>query len=230
MSMDNVFDNRDELKRMVGIETEYKDLSESLEVTKALRLCNNGSIVGYRVKNIGDKPIQYTTEVWITDNYGDYVSHEVSRTLEKGNEADLSRQYLTLLVAKPEFSFELSNGKVVKGAVPWYCDKKKWLKSELTSYYFKFNEDSDQYNDSIEDLSIDIGETIQGKVVVKNEYIETFGFLESNNDTKRNNTEKVRGKHYTIEIYLDEEVTEASICIDIKLDKDGKESITKTIR
>lgn len=139
-------------------------------------LAVTSKIVGYRVKNIGKEPVKYQTEVWTQGKDGKFVGAKAEKTLEPGGIADFTRQYMTMFCAQPEISFQLANGKIIKGSG---SKGNKDVKAELESYYFRFDKDENgevkQVND--DDVKLNVGEKVDGKWVVKKEYEEVFGFL-----------------------------------------------------
>jgi hypothetical protein len=146
-------------------------------------------IVGYKVKNIGSEAIEYVTEVFAQDASGKFVGSIVTKTLKPGETIALTRQYMTMLCAKPEISFTLANGKIVSSSKK----NAKSLKEELAAYYFSFNKAEDgtqiQVNDDEVKLAVD-----DENGVVKAEYVETFGFL---NNPKEGRTARVKGQKFT---------------------------------
>ena len=107
-------------------------------------------IVGYRIKNVGEESIPYVTMVWTKNKEGKYEGTKVEKTLEPGEVVDLARLYMTRLCARPEISFRLANGTLVRGTA-----KATSAKEELESYYFKFETESGkQVNDDSVKLNI----------------------------------------------------------------------------
>lgn len=141
------------------------------------------SICGYKIKNIGEEAIEYTTKEWTQDETGKYVGNVVKKTLAPGATADLTRQYMTMFCSQPEISFTLANGKIISSSKK----NAKSLDEELAAYYFSFNKGEDgttiQVNDDEVKLSVD-----DENGVVKPEYVATFGYL--NNPTKKESTNK----------------------------------------
>lgn len=150
------------------------DKSKSTKENRTLAVTS--AIVGYRISNIGSEPIKYVTEVWAPDESGKYVPTKTEKILAPGSFADLTRQYMTMFCAQPEISFQLANGKIIKGSG---AKGDKNLKAELESYYFAFAKDADgnkkQIND--DDVKLNVGEKVGDKWVVKADFVETFGFL-----------------------------------------------------
>lgn len=191
---------KDSLRQTIATDPEFvnkvRKLSASVEVTHSLGFGDSGNIivdksasskenrvltttsaiVGYRVANIGSEPIKYVTEVWTQDETGKYVPTKTEKVLAPGGHADLTRQYMTMFCAQPEISFQLANGKIIKGAG---SKGAKSVKAELESYYFAFSKDENgnkkQIND--DDVKLNVGEKAGDKWVVKAEFIESFGFL-----------------------------------------------------
>lgn len=134
-------------------------------------------IVGYRVRNIGDQPIRYTTEVYKKNENGQYVGQVEDKVLEPGGFADLTRKYMTVFTCIPEISFQLANGKVMRGSSK---RKANDLDAELEAYYFSFSDRSIKVNSDAVKMNISTKtKTEDGTVkwVVKDEFVETFGFL-----------------------------------------------------
>lgn len=147
------------------------------------------AICGYKLQNIGDQVIEYTTEIFSQDETGKFVGQVVKKQWNPGETIDLTRQYTTMLCAIPEISFTLANGKII----PSQKKKPKSLKEELSSYFFTFNKAEDgttiQVNDDEVKLSVSDAD---GKV--KPEYVETFGYL---NNPKESRSARTRGPKYT---------------------------------
>ena len=152
------------------------DKSKSSDGNRALT--TTSVIVGYRVRNVGDKPINYQTEAWKKDETGKYVSQKVEKTIAPGATADLNRQYMTMLCAIPEISFQLANGKVIRGSGKMSKNGED-LKTELEAYYFSFNKSEDKQINS-DEVKLNVGvRGGDGKWTVKPEFAETFGYLEN---------------------------------------------------
>lgn len=184
-----------------------RKLSDSLEVVKTLgagdggniirdkakssadhrELVSTSKIVGYRVRNIGSEPISYMTEEFAKNEEGIFVGTQVKKTLNPGETADLTRQYMTMLCCQPEFSFTLANGKIIMGSAAKSNSKTVDLKKELETYYFKFTanegEEAPQVNDDTVKLSVD--EKVGDKMVVKPEFEATFGYLNNPKEGRR---------------------------------------------
>lgn len=191
---------KESLRAVVASDPDFmnriRKLSASVEVVNSLGFGDSGNIivdktkstkdsrtlavtsmiVGYRVANIGDEPIKYQTEVWEQDETGKYVPSKTEKVLAPGGTADLTRQYMTIFCAQPEISFQLANGKIIKGSG---AKGDKGIKAELESYYFAFAKDESgvkkQIND--DDVKLNVGEKVGDKWVVKAEFVESFGFL-----------------------------------------------------
>lgn len=140
-------------------------------------LATTSAIVGYRVHNIGDMSVKYLTESYSQDETGKWVATKVEKQLNPGEYADLSRQYMTMFCSIPEISFQLANGKIIKGSG---AKGDKGIKAELESYYFAFSKDETGTKKQINDdeVKLNVGEKgPDGKWVVKQEFVETFGWL-----------------------------------------------------
>lgn len=191
---------KEALIQTVNADPDFKNrvrrLSQSVEVINSLGFGDSGNIivdkssnaadkralavtsaiVGYRVKNVGTESIKYVTEVWTKGEDGVYVPTKQEKVMNPGDYADLTRQYMTMFCAMPEISFQLKNGKIVKGAG---AKSNKGMKAELEAHYFAFNKEADgtkkQVND--DDVKLNVGEKVDNKWVVKPEFESVFGFL-----------------------------------------------------
>lgn len=188
-------------------------LSGSLEVTKCLGYGDNGNIklenagvkkadgsvegrkvaptsaiVGYLIKNIGSTPISYQTEKFSKGADGIYVGQVVQETLAPGAEVAISRKYLAVLTAQPEYSFTLNNGKIVS-------PKRKFnsLSENLSAHYFKFDDPSLKVNDDSMKIRID-----KDKIVLP-EYEAIFGNL--NNPKSAGRKAKTPGEKFSTQDY-----------------------------
>jgi hypothetical protein len=140
-------------------------------------LASTSVIVGYRVKNNGTNPIPYKTDVWTRGEDGKFVSQRIEKVLVPGSTADLNRQFMTMLCAQPEISFQLANGKVVRGSSS--KQNKDDIKAELEAYYFTFDKDLGIQINS-DEVKLNVGQKgADGKWTVKPEFAETFGYLEN---------------------------------------------------
>lgn len=182
-------------------ETRVKRLSNSLEVVHTLGFSERGSIivdetktnankrglaqtpaiVGYEVRNCGSEPIEYKTGVCTADAEGTYTSEEVVRVMNPGDVVFLTRKYMTMLCARPEISFTLKNGKVIKGSG---ANNTKSVEAMLESFYFTFFKELGMKVNS-DEVKIRIDDTIDGHNVIKPEYVEAFGTLNNKKETKQ---------------------------------------------
>lgn len=158
------------------------DKAKSTKDNRALT--TTSVIVGYRVRNIGDQPIPYKTESWAQDAEGKFVAQKVEKVMAPGGYADLTRQYMTMFCAQPEISFQLANGKVIRGSGNKAA--RGDLRAELEAYYFSFDKDAGlQIN--ADEVKLNVGvKGADGKWVVKPEFVDAFGYL-------NNAPEKTRG-------------------------------------
>lgn len=225
------------LKETVTTDPEFQNklrsLSNSVEVVNSLGFGEGGNIivdkaksangkrelavtsqiVGYRIKNIGDQPIKYQTEVWAAGADGKYVATKTEKTLEPGKVADLTRQFMTMFCAQPEISFTLANGKIIKGAG---AKNEKGIKAELASYYFRFDADETGEKKQINDdtVKLNVGEKVGGKWVVKNEFVESFGFLNNPKEGGAKRGSKEKSKYSTQDLaanYINKLINEAGL-------------------
>lgn len=147
--------------------------------------------VGYIIQNVSDKPIDYTTCLYTKNDEGKYVGEEVKKTLAPQEETAIARPYLTRLALQEEFNLCLGNGKII-------CkigNKSKDAKSLLESPYFSFDSSVglDVNSPEIKDLIHEIVD-VNGvqKYVVKEEYVELFGYL--NNEAEKSAAGRRGGK------------------------------------
>lgn len=169
-----------------NIVVDKKASSDGNRVLKA-----TSAICGYRLQNIGDTPIEYTTEEFKQDETGKFVGTIVTKTWAPGTTIDLTRQYTTMLCSIPEISFTLANGKIVASSRKTN-KKSASIKDELASYYFSFDkngEDGPQVNDDEVKLSVD---DANGKV--KKEFVTTFGYL---NNPKEGRVRGAKGPKFS---------------------------------
>lgn len=130
-------------------------------------------LCGYRLKNIGDKPINYTTCEYVKGDNDIYTGTEVEKTAAPGEEFDIARKYFTILTSRPEFSFRLANGKVQVSKDLENCGT---LDEKLERPHFVFAAEEGQAAVSVHDDNIKI--PIEGTDgVVLPEFEKTFGFL-----------------------------------------------------
>lgn len=182
-------------------EGRVKTLSNSLEVVHTLGFGEHGSIivdeakttatkrglaqtsaiVGYEVRNCGDQPIQYKTGVCTPDANGVYTSEEVTRVLNPGETAYLTRKYMTILCACPEISFTLRNGTIVKGSGATNTHDQEAI---LKCFYFTFDKDLNMKVNS-DEVKVRIDDVVDGHSVVKSEYVEAFGTFNNKKETKK---------------------------------------------
>lgn len=186
-------------------------LSDSLEVINSLSYGENGNIIvdkartaaegkrvlapvskilGYRVKNVGSEPIPYTTEEWTKDESGRWVGKKVEKVMQPGDVADLSRQYMTMLAAQPEFSFRLKNGRISRGSGA--KASRGDAKAELEAHYFAFSKEAAEAGMEInsDEVKLNVGtKNGDGKWTVKPEFAATFGYLENTATKTRRSAE-----------------------------------------
>jgi len=136
--------------------------------------------VGYRVLNIGEEPIEYQTEVYeLNKQTGRYEGTVVTKVWNPGEHIDLDRKYMSILFARPEFSFQLENGIMMAssgfGSAQSADDK-------LRNIYFRFNKAEDGSQVEVNDDEIKI--SIDDNGVVKPEFVETFGCWNNSKEKK----------------------------------------------
>lgn len=151
-------------------------------------LVATSAIVGYEVRNIGTEPIPYKTAVCKKGPDGIWTENVVDAVMQPGQSVYLTRQYMTMLTAAPQFSFHLANGKVQKGSGA--SKDTKSVRAQLESYYFSFNKDTGKYvND--DDVKLNVSaKGDDGKWVVKPEFEEAFGYLNNPTSVAKTRTPK----------------------------------------
>ena len=184
----------DRLKKFSGAVSVLKTLSYSdnggLILDKATgKKVPTSKIVGYRLQNISkDCEIPYITEEYTAQKAEDgsvrWVGQKVEKVLKPGEIIDLTKKYMTFFCSMPEISFELANGKIVRGPA-----KASTVDEEMEAHYFAFADSGVTVNSDA--VKVNVGKKVKaadGTVgwVVKPEHEVTFGFL--------NNVEKATRK------------------------------------
>lgn len=145
------------------------------------KVVNRPENVGYEIKNVSDKALDYKTEVYAQDETGKYVATAVQKSLAPGETAQITRTFLTVMTLAEEFNFTLGNGAVIVKP-----GKKESATDNLQKGYFQFRKDSGMDVNSPE-VKIIISEEVNvngvTKNVVKPEFVECFGFL--NNEKEK---------------------------------------------
>ncbi len=132
-------------------------------------------IVGYRIANIGTEDIAYSTEEYTLE--GDvYVGKRVQKTLAVGKTANLTRKAMTAFCAQPAISFQLANGKIVRGSG---TVRKDDIEGELEAYYFSFDDKNIKVNSDDVKINVAAKKKVGDKDVwlVKKEFLPEFGYL-----------------------------------------------------
>jgi hypothetical protein len=137
-------------------------------------LVQTSGICGYRLQNIGDKPITYMTMEYQKDENGIYVGTEVEKTAAPGEQFDLARKYFTMLTSRPEYSFLLANGRVVTGKSIAKCTT---LDEKLERPHFDFYQEEGKPSVSVHDDGIKI--PVDDADGVKPEFQLLFGYLDN---------------------------------------------------
>jgi hypothetical protein len=168
----------------IVVDKEQTVKDEKGKVTKRV-LKQTSKIVGYKLQNIGDQPIKYSTVVYSKDADGRWVGTKTEKVAQPGEYFVLNRMYMTLFCMKPEISFTLANGKIVGGS----GGKKKGdvdngemkLEQFLESHYFAFSKDNNiEVND--DEVKLRVDDSVSGKVLP--EYEEAFGNLNNAKEPK----------------------------------------------
>lgn len=149
------------------------NLIKDKTVTDERKLVRVDGLCGYRLKNIGQEPITYMTEVYTKDANGIYTGEVVEKTAAPGEEFDLARKYMTLLTCKPEYSFTLANG-IMKGGTS--TEKCRTNDERLEKPHFAFSADENGVVVSVHDDSVKVPvEDANGNILP--EFEATFGYL-----------------------------------------------------
>lgn len=115
--------------------------SKSLVVTGRFR--DGMSVVGYRFRNIGNKPINFIESEYYEDEKGIHLENTVNKSLDPGKEVDLNRIDAIRLVAREEFGGTVANGKILVSRL-----KEKFYTPEdfLRCYYIETSNTNDVLN------------------------------------------------------------------------------------
>jgi hypothetical protein len=193
---------KDSLMRDPTFKDRLRTLSESVAVVNTLGFEESGNIiedksedgerklvtvpaiVGYRIRNIGKENIPYVTEEYTLKD-GEWVGQVVNKILKPNETIDLTRKYMTMFCARPELSFQLANGKVMRGSAKV---KTGDVDGELEAHYFAFADRNLKVNSDEVKINIGRKEPKTKKWVVKKEFEAAFGYL---------NNEKTKGEGRT---------------------------------
>lgn len=157
--------------------------------TDSRKLKQTSKIVGYKLQNIGNEPLKYSTMSYKKDADGKFVGTKVEKTAAPGETFCLNRMWMTVFCMKPEISFTLANGKVVAGSggkTKGADNVEGSVKIEqlLESHYFTFNPDENGHKPEVndDDVKVAIDDPTTKKVLP--EYEETFGNLNNAKEPK----------------------------------------------
>jgi hypothetical protein len=157
------------------------------------KLSTTSAIVGYRIRNIGQEPIPYVTEEYaMKDNV--WVGQLVNKVMQPGETVDLNRKYMTMFCARPEISFQLSNGKVMRGSAKV---KTGDVDGELEAHYFTFNDRTLKVNSDEVKINVGRKDNKTKKWVVKKDFEAAFGYL--NNEKVKGEGRTSSGERYTVQ-------------------------------
>lgn len=134
-------------------------------------------IVGYKLRNVGNEPIPYQTEVWAKNETGEYVATPAEYLLQPNEEVSLTRKYVTILCSRIEFSNVLKNGVLITRVSP---DSTR--EDILNSAYLRFNDNRGVHDDTVK---IAIADKIDDRWIVKPEFEAAFGFLNNESEAAR---------------------------------------------
>lgn len=164
-------------KRAERAKRSAKSKTKEKKGAKYRNLKSVSKLVGYVVRNCGDKPLNLETQYCTKDETGKYVAGEtVVVTLEPGETMPISKKFLAINSSSIEFSGKFANGIIVSS------NKKAKGTSEeiLNRYFFKFSAEAglDIHG---EDVKIPIATKVSGpdgdEWVIKDEYLPVFGTL-----------------------------------------------------
>lgn len=144
-----------------------------------------GAIVGYIIRNIGDREIHYYMETYhYSEKTQKYESETVVKIIQPGEEAQISKVYFNMLLLMPEFNCRIANGKIISKGMypPAKADPTEELMASLGGLYFVFT-NGEKVHDSAGNIKIPIAELIEDQEnntrfwSVLPEYIQCFGGL-----------------------------------------------------
>lgn len=155
------------------------------------RVTTESQVVGYKIKNESDTPIEFETEFFHREEDGTWVGNKTSYVLKPGETTCISRMYLAKLSAHAEFNMTLKNGIMIGKISKVDTD----IEAALSAQYFSFNKNTGMDVHSPE-VKIQIGEQVKVgdsvKYVVKEEFAEVFGYL-NNVETNKTRGSKATG-------------------------------------
>lgn len=141
-------------------------------------------IIGYRIKNVGDKPVPYTTTLYQKNAEGEWVGTATEMVAKPGDVFDLTRRDMVIMCSAPEISFRLHNGHIVKSS----ARVTRGTLEEVDAFYFTFEDPKIKVNDDEVKLNVSekvmVGDT--ERWVVKPQFEAVFGYM--NNSKKKANS------------------------------------------
>lgn len=146
--------------------------------------------VGYEVRNVGSEPIQYMAPNYVLNpETGKYENQEHEATLAPGDTAILDRLHMTMLCARPEFSFGLRNGSIKKSSKQSIETKEELLRS----YYFTFDREAVSFvsDDEVNQL---VDEEVDGVKKIRDEFVPYFGYVMNTKEVKARAARKASKK------------------------------------
>lgn len=188
---------KDSMRATLQEDADY--LNRTCKKSKSIKVINTlafgklassetSKIVGYRLQNVGKEPIQYTTKIYTKGADGKYVGQTETRTAAPGATFELNRVYTTMFAMQEDYAFTFANGTIVAGSGTMSSENGK-LEDTLASFYFHFKPDADGNAPSVNDEGIKI--IIGQDGVVKEEFNETFGYLNKVKSERATKNEKI---------------------------------------
>ena len=130
--------------------------------------------VGYEVRNVGAEPVQYKAPNYVLNpETGKYENQEYDAVINPGETAILDRLHMTMLFARPEYSFSLRNGSIKKSSKQGIQTQEEMLRS----YYFAFDREAVSFvsDDDVNQIIDEDG--ADGTKKISDEYTKYFGFV-----------------------------------------------------
>ena len=180
----NIYSNDIEVVNTIGSYRKPVPVQDLKEVQGAdgkteteRKLVPVAGIVGFKIKNVGDKPHTFITKEWSPVD-GKYVATEVSKTLNPNEELVISHTDLVKAVVEPEFSLTLKNGNFRKSGKPKKGDADSIFNMVVFFYNAVDGKTMSVHNSS--KIVIDSDKDSE----IKPEFLSTFGFLLNKTERK----------------------------------------------
>ena len=180
----NIYSNDIEVVNTIGSYRKPVPVQDLKEVQgadgkteKDRKLIPVAGIVGFKIKNVGDKPHTFITKEWSPVD-GKYVATEVSKTLNPGEELVISHTDLVKAVVEPEFSLTLKNGNFRKSGKPKKGDADSIF--SMVAFFYNAVDGKTMSVHNSSKIVIDSDKDSE----IKPEFLSTFGFLLNKTERK----------------------------------------------